>query len=334
MPWCDNVTDRLVVAVASRAKVVDEMAAAIASKVENKGPASAWGGVTAALLTLGGFEARWEMNDVALVEELSDVQKVIATGLARRDGVVVGWGLPQSACVRRRWLGLAPPGPLEKRMTFEKKDWPLWKVWRTQRRLSMKDPLPAVVADRLDPDETLEALAEVDTNAYGIRTLLGGGVLPGDLIVRTAQKAGPRAAMWARAYADQILKLVETQSQPELGGVIGMRAVMECFLAILNNGGTIEPRWLQFVPLGPVEHARLVLEKLPAAQREAAVWERMSQPQLANPRNAFLLQLVVPLLDLVPSKRICDALLTRIRTANPPGAPATRKRIEAVCSKR
>jgi hypothetical protein len=67
-PWCDGAIERVVVAVASRAGAVDEMAAEIASKVTGDGPAASWQKVADALLALGGFEAQWDFNDVALEE--------------------------------------------------------------------------------------------------------------------------------------------------------------------------------------------------------------------------------------------------------------------------
>jgi len=305
-PWCDGAIDRVVVAVASRAGVVAETAMEIASKVADVGTAASWQKVAEALLALGGFEARWGLNDVALEEELTDVQRAIAVGLARRNGVVVGHGMPRSARDRRRWLGIDPPGPLEKRVKLDDKPWPIWKVWRTQPG-STERPLPPAVAERLDPDETLVALAEVSTNAYSILMLLGGAPLPGDLLIDAAQKATSKSASWARAYADEILALVDAKSGPELGGALGMLASLAVFPAILEKGGTIEPRWYRFLPLH-----RAVLEKMPPLEREAAVWERMKQP---HPPQDPIAMALVPLLDLVPSERVCDALAVRIAKA-------------------
>jgi hypothetical protein len=323
-PWCDGAIDRVVVAVASRAGMVAEMAVEIASRVTDVGPAASWQRVAEALLALGGFEARWDFNGVALEEELSDVQRAIATGLARRDGIVVGHGMPRSARDRRRWLGIDPPGPLEKRVKVDDHQWPIWKVWRTQRR-SRTRPLPPAVGERLDPDETLVALAEVSTNAYSILTWLGGAPLSDDLFIEAARKTSSASAGWARAYADEILALVEAGSGPELGGVRGMRGSLAVFLAILEHGGTIEPRWYRFLPLH-----RAVLEKMPPQQRDEAVWERMKQP---HPPQDGIATSIASLVDLVPSERICDALAARITKARPPDAAALLARIEALRSK-
>jgi hypothetical protein len=323
-PWCEGAIDRVVVAVASRAGVVAEMAVEIASKVTDVGPAAPWQRVAGALLALGGFtEARWDFNDVALEEELTDVQRAVAMGLARRNGIVVGYGMPRSARDRRRWLGIDPPGPLEKRVKLDDDHWPIWKVWRTQRS-STERRLPPAVAERLDPDETLVALAEVSTNAYSILMSLGGAPLPADILIEAARKATSKSASWARAYADEILALVEAKSGPELGGELGMLANRAVFPAILEHGGTIEPRWFPFLPLH-----RAVLEKMPPLQREAAVWERLKQPHPPQDDTAIA---IVPLLDLVPSERICDALVARIAKAGPRDAAALLARIAALRS--
>ncbi len=318
VPWCDGQYDRLVAAVASRAKVSDRMGRAIATFVDARGPAMPWLVPARALISLGGFDTRWQQDDIALPEDLSDVQRDIAIGLARRDGIIVGHGLPTSGRERRRWLGLTPPGPLEKRIPFEGRSWPVWKVWGAlyERGLT-KERLPPLIAERLDPDETFEALVEVQTNGYGLQSTTAVGPPTAALLEDVARKAGPRAADWARSYADEILALVEAESQPELGGSIGMQANLPVFAVILNNGGTIEPRWYRFVPVGPPEQARPVLEKMPPAQREEAVWAKMNQPAWADPSNGAVVQTLLPVLALVPSKRILDALVSRIKTAKP-----------------
>jgi hypothetical protein len=337
-PWCEGQYGRVVVSVASRAGVRPEMAVAIAAGLDPLAPPSTWAAPVSALLTLGGFEARWGRFDVALPEELTDVQRAVATSLARRDGIQVGWGLPPSGRDRRRWLGLTPAGPLEKRVKHEEHAWPLWKVWRVlyEGRRWDSEGLPRSIAEHLDPDETVEALAEVCTDAYLILSSAreaGRHPTATKVIVDAAGQVGPRAARWARAYADEILALVKARSQQELGGVIGMLGNLPCLLAILNTGGTIEPRWFRFVPLQPTEHARLVLEKMPPPQREAAVWERMNEPGAVDPLNDFIVRGCVPVLDLVPSKRIIDTLVARIGTAKPANAAEALARIEAIRSK-
>ena len=179
-----------------------------------------------------------------------------------------GLGVPGSGRDRRRWIGASPAGPLEKRIRFELDgeghDWPIWKVWRTvQERGLSREELPAAVAKALTPAETLEALAEVSGGAYRIETPTGTDV-SAELIAKVAAGAGPQAAEWARRYADETLALVEASSTPELGGVLGMPgfAPIAVYLALLNAGSAVEPRWYRFVPLVPVPIARIVLEKM------------------------------------------------------------------------
>jgi hypothetical protein len=70
---------------------------------------------------------------------------------------------------------------------------------------------------------------------------------------------------------------------------------------------------------------------MPLAQREAAIRETMNRPY---PPHDPIAKLIVPLLDLVPEKRICDALIARLKKARPPGPPPLLARIKAIASKR
>jgi hypothetical protein len=318
--WCAGQAARIVAAVGRRAGVGAELAAALAEGLGPEVPAETWKALVPVLLGLAGFTARWAEQDVALPEELTEAQRAVAKVLASRDGIEgVGWGVPRSGRDRRRWIGAAPAGPLEKRVRFELDgnvhDWPIWKVWRTvQERGLSNEELPAPVSSALTPAGTLEALAEVSAGAYRIREIPKGARASAELIARVAAEAGPDAAAWARRYADEILALVEASSTPELGGVLGMPgfAPIAVYLAVLNTGAAVEPRWYRFVPLVPVPIARIVLEKMGPTEREEAVWQRTSAPGFGGPPGAIV-DFVLPLLDLVPSKRIALPLVTSLR---------------------
>ena len=280
---------RIVACVGAHGKVPNELAMAVAAGLDPEQPPASWLVPTRALLTLAGFTKKWEKFDVAPAEDLSDAQRAVAASLARRDGLQeVLWGIPRSGRDRRRWLGLTAGGPLEKHVSFDTDgahhDWPVWRVWRTlYQRGTTQDALPAAIAERLTPDEAFEALLEVDIGAYSIRALAGGGPMPGDVMRRAAEGAGPQAAEWAGRYVDEVLALVAAQSAPELGGELGFKNSLACFIAITKNGGTIEARWNLYVPLHPPDAARTVLERIPLAQREQAIWLKMNQP--TSPRR-------------------------------------------------
>ena len=337
VPWCRGQWDLIVASTGWRARRGDDLAVAVAGALRAEDPPAVWVAPAQAMLALAGFKKRWQPNDVAIVEELSDAQRAVGTSLARRSGVTnLGWGMPRSARDRSRWLGLVPPGPLEKRVSFEldgaTRELPLWKVWRTLYELQITtEDLPAAIAERLDADERLEALLEVDIGAYGIRAQAGGAPMPLDVKRRTAEHAGPKAAQWARGHVDEILALVAAKAAPEIGD-LGFKNALACFLAITRNGGTIEPRWNLYVPLGPVDAARAILEKLPPEQREEIVWLRINQPHLAAPNNPAIVQAVMPLVDLVPSQRIAAMVVARIRSANPPGAEQALAKLRELAS--
>jgi hypothetical protein len=345
--WCAGQAARIVAAVGQRAGVGAELAGALAEGLGPDVPTRTWNGLAPVLLSLAGFTSRWAEQDVALPEELSEPQKAVARVLASRDGIEgVGWGVPRSGRDRRRWIGAAQPGPLEKRIRFELDgnvhDWPIWKVWRTvQERGLSTEELPAAVARALTPTETLETLAEVSAGAYRIRETPKAARVSAELIVKVAAEAGPQAAEWARRYADETLALVEASSTPELGGVLGMPgfAPIAVYLALLNAGTAVEPRWYRFFSLVPVPIARLVLEKMEATEREEAVWQRVSAPGFGGPPEAIV-DFVLPLLDLVPSKRLALPLVTSLRnpqvlkTMRPGVADAALARIRGIAETR
>ena len=314
LPWRDGNVGRLFVSVATRVDA-SALAAAVASKLDPEAAPKSWIAATEALLELGGFAKEWPEREVALPEELSETQRTIATGLARRDGIEgIRWGVPRSARDRRRWLGLTPPGALEKRISFShegtERQWPVWKVWQTAVGSSDVTNFPPAVLQALSPDEMLEAYAEVSLGAYMITFNKYPPSL--DPVLKGASKATPKAAEWARRYGKEVLALLAAKSTPELGGALGFFGADAVYLAILGSGGAIEPWLYDAFPASPSNLAEWVLDKLGPEQGEAVVWHWMNQPSLADSKSTAV-SCVTPLLERVPSKRIAQFLLTALK---------------------
>jgi len=101
------------------------------------------------------FEEQGQALDPA---DLSAPQQTLLEALSEADYQTCfsDFGVPDGFRLRRRWLGLAPPGVLEQRVTVDGKTLPLWAH---HDRLGKKLWL-ATVKDRLAPGERLAALAE------------------------------------------------------------------------------------------------------------------------------------------------------------------------------
>ncbi len=324
MPWARGDPDRLVVAIARRLALEIPVARAVAAELDPTAPVPAWQRPTSVLLDLGGFKDHWQIGDVALREDLSADQRFLAEALARKDGLQgwparlpFGWGLPASGRVRRRWLGVTPPGPMEKLIPFEadgaRHSWPVWKVWKASYENGQpQEVLPGVVATHLSPDEALEALAEVGMSAYGLAFPRRGDP-PAEAIAQVADRAGPESVDWARRLADEILTLIAEQAVAELGGALGAstETMVAICLALIRGGARIELKWNGLVPWQPTAVARTILEALPSEQREECVWQRLRI--FEAPSSAGGVAAVLPLLDLVPSRRVASVLVAKLR---------------------
>jgi hypothetical protein len=315
LPWRDGNLGRLLVSVATRIDARSELAVAVASKLDAQAPPKSWVPATEALLELGGFAKQWPEREVALPEELSEAQRGIATGLARREGIEgIRWGVPRSARDRRRWLGLTPPGALEKRIPFQhegtERQWPVWKVWQTAVGASRVTDVPQAVLEALSPDETLEAYAEVHLGAYMIAFNKQRPAL--EPVFKVAPRATPKAAEWARRFSKEVLALLEAKSTPELGGALGFFGADAVYLAILGSGGALEPWLYDAFPASPSYLTEWLLEKLGPEQGEAVVWQWMNQPSVADSKSVAV-SCVTPLLERVPSKRIAQFLLAALK---------------------
>lgn len=120
-----------------------------------------------------------ECTEPLAATELGEHQRDVLTLLSQdvHGANFRGYGIPEDTRSRRRWLGLDPPGVLERIVTAERA--PLWKVLMPFLREHMAaDPAPPLHASmrtflhlrgvELTDDEWMDLWVERDAGAYGL----------------------------------------------------------------------------------------------------------------------------------------------------------------------
>jgi hypothetical protein len=338
-PWGRGGTDRVYLPVtrrrdeAERADAADIAAASVEVAPEaplppveerHTAPPTAVERAAYALIVLAGFTERFPEKEIALPEDLTPTQRRAAEALASRDGIRrLGWGLPPSGRDRRRWLGLVPAGPLEKRIRFSsdgaEHEWPVWKVWRASFARDKTVPIPSAVREALSATELLAAVAEVSgLMAYEIRH---AKITSPPEVSEMVNAAGASAIPWARSFAEEAVPLFARAPVPETGMVASPLSNLQLavILPMFRAGQPLES-WLDpLVPHGPADFARPVLESLDPARREAIAYARLAR--VANPASDIGVETLMPIVDLVPSERIIAILTAKLQN------PAVRARL-------
>ncbi len=115
---------------------------------------------------LDRFDPQWTVPP----EHLSEAQRRLAHRLADTRLIArAGYGFSSSGAVRRRWLGLVPPGPLERVVDYEvrgeAKQGPLYRAWQACAGAGWNNPLPRPL-ENLSGAERWQAVAEFLCAAY------------------------------------------------------------------------------------------------------------------------------------------------------------------------
>ena len=261
------------------------------------------------LIRLGGFRDDFEQSEVVLVERLSPLQRACAELLARRDGIRLSagnWGIPESGRDRRRWLGIDPPGPLEKIVSYGKAKLPLWKAWREEIANGDRQ-LPKFVEAALTPLELAEALSEVSLNGYGISDVDATE----EELFALGKRIGKAGVEWAISHARALATIWEGGG-PE-ATVMGASDAQEYVISgiLVASGHPWTPELRPFAPVSPPEIAREVLPHLPTDLREDVVYQK-SAHYFRNPHDDRCIGRLMPLIDLVPSERLLAPLRERL----------------------
>lgn len=217
------------------------------------------------------------------------------------------YGIPAEVFDRRRWLGLEPPGPMERVVTVEvlgkTRTWPVWLCLKVQQASEPNKPIDvaALLGGVLTPTQLLEVRLEYTKNAYSLR--LGGEVF--DEVMAHSKEMLP----WARSYLPYISRIFHqfggTLSGGALAGITAMRVLVKegCADEILPEYDVlINPSnriMLEILPL--TRREQLIVSCITATQRDdaEAMWS-------AGARNIVTWSLEN--LDLYPTELVANAL--------------------------
>jgi len=269
------------------------------------------------VLALGGFD-HLDSSLVALPEDLSDRQRRLAEKLA--DAPLVpsgGYGLPKCGPFRRRWLGLDPAGPLERRVEVmlrdENVELPVWAAWRRlQYAGEGGSPVPPRLDGVLGGVGRWQAIVEVSADVYGfsspmeetdIERELAAVAEDPDLVAHVVDVAETLSDTYAQAAR-------RTGFPPPH---VGLELSALVLLPLVRAGHVLEERWERLVHIGREDLAREVLAGFAEPRREAILLAAIDWDVGTAAINlGNHLQRMVPLIDLAPTATIARAMERRI----------------------
>lgn len=268
-------------------------------------------------------EAGYPEGALDLASALAPVHRALAELVANRPGLELSqFAIPSTSWGRRRWLGLAPPGAIERDVDFTVRGAarraPLW-------RALIELELAAEEHDG-DDEEAREAEAQRLVAALTPRDWIA---VKADLLLEVYRSTGPPdgdfdparvpadVGPWAAAMAERLTE----QHAPgapasERGGHSEPPYPLTwmVFLGLVRGGVSVEPRWDWLCPVagGALEAASdECLGALPAARRDAAIVRGLAA---MFPRDA--LRTGAAMLARYPSLALVDHLIARAATAH------------------
>jgi hypothetical protein len=323
--WGGGSEESAIVAIAAGLGQGLRFVKALVDAVPLSSDASARSSIVFIATSLGAFsEPGADMFAVRRAENLSADQRAIATSLCRFGGADVGRGVPRSMYTRRRWLGIAPPGALEKSIDVDGKPTPLWAAWKDARRRDPKDEWPKVVLDSLDPDELVEAYGEVLTMAYDIEA--NRPPLSPQPVLDAIPRIGPRAVAWARRYTEELTQAYAAGDWPECGGIQAIPGAAAVYLMLSARGEPIPESMHAHFPAHLPVVASAVLERLSDDVIDQAIWAWLHVPFRAS-QHVLKLRFLVPHIERIRAPRIREHLVGCLSEANSasPGSPEIEK---------
>ncbi len=230
-------------------------------------------------------------------EDLSKEQRKILEELSQHElfGEFSVCGIPLRLRDRRKWLGLDPQGPFEKKSKYEYHgktyDWPLWKLWKLMEKEKILMPERDQLLQKYFSDlERLKIYAEVSTQAYEVQY-----PVQEDLFQDALQKSYQEAVDWAENFAEELLKI-------PLFRIILIPAKVAALYPLvraLKSGKTLDERYDSLVAVSrPFQENREILSAIPAKRRSVIMNKQFDD--LAGVRNVpnIALRLFVPFFDL------------------------------------
>ncbi|NUP13427.1 MAG: hypothetical protein HOW73_45900 [Polyangiaceae bacterium] len=253
-------------------------------------------------LDLAGFKSQFDQMEVAPPERLSDAQRKTARSLAEMQDIVPGlrWGMPGSSRCIDKWLGLAPPSPLELEVAPGERRWQ-----RTRARISDETSAGVVIDEAmsaLTPVERLDVAQELLIGAYKILVQTDGDIPP-EAFEQMIEAAGAAGVTWAKSF---LVFAAEASRRNDNLFMLTDAHLLAAFKVLLRQGIVVEPEWDDAVGFEPPEDARLVLEAIPEERRSEMILRRLRLlPDLG--KGAFI-AVLPPVLDLVGSPELIEYL--------------------------
>jgi hypothetical protein len=271
---------------------------------------------------------------VLLPSSLTKAQRGLALLFARREGYgCYGAPFPRTAEVRRRWLGLDPPGILEREVDFvhegEPRRVPLWRALGVMLDQHERNIPAFLKAQKLSLLERLMLLSDVARDAYGLDSLINQVEWAKLTELRKPDKA---VAAWAVREANAFGAAMAAADAPAGSARRGPRPssiiLWPIFATLLAAKIPLAPAWDGLVPGGarPAEIAllRRIAKALPETRRGPAL-TRALQPLW----GAHFVEAALVLLADFPSRELAEGVLER---ADDAGAMSKREVLKALAA--
>ncbi|HSD86304.1 MAG TPA: hypothetical protein VLB44_02275 [Kofleriaceae bacterium] len=262
------------------------------------------------LLAAVDYQTEEGSDDLRLfpaASSLTATQRAVLVLLASTEPFM-GIRMPEPVATARRWLGLDPPGELEKPVTSSNakrlgnrvQTVPLWRVLSEQIRSHSVAAMRAgwAVLDRLPVSRRLVVCAELLSEPYDLpgRSLFDHGG------PRFLDKLRAEGREWAPSAADALIAHRAADGRLEL----------LVFLALVRAGLAIEPRWEALLPLAAVEtvKGRAYLAECVRAiapERQAAALAKAFARS-----EALSAETRIALLERYPSGELLEAIVKKI----------------------
>jgi hypothetical protein len=219
----------------------------------------------------------------------------------------LSYGIPAEVFDRRRWLGLEPPGPMERVVEVEVlgklRTWPVWLCLKVQQASEPNKSIDVeeLLGNVLTPTQLLEVKVEYTKNAYSLR--LGGDVF--HEVMEHSREMLP----WARNYLKYMSRIFHEFGGTQSGGSLAAPTAMR----VLVKEGHVEELLPEYdVLLNPGN--RFMLEVLPLPRREKLVVSSLRETLRADAAEVWsagvrnMVTWSLENLDLYPTELVAEAL--------------------------
>lgn len=256
---------------------------------------------------LAGFTTSFAESEVVPVAALSPLQRATAEALTAIPGAMLGLshGLPGCNQTAERWLGLAPPGPLEQ---LEVNGLMRWQRVRALYAAAEPPTAETIIAESLkdlSAAAQLEVATELLLGAYRILIQIDATISPSDL-AKLALAAGDEGVRWAQKLVGAA---IGPYAEAQRVALLAPSHWMMIFGVLVDAGVPLATGCEHLIVVDASAESRKVLAALPALRREQVVQERIKRlegrPDIIKAR--FLDQLA-QVLHIVASPAVLSAL--------------------------